>query len=257
MASWHPLGPQLHVEIVGRDDAPTVALLHGMMSTNRQWALNVDALAARFRLAMIELWGHGGSPAPTAATADGGAGLVAALDDVRGSIGAESWAMVGHSYGAAVALHYARQRPSAVRTVVWTNSRAAMSAAGPSDGARVADSIGDEPRAVAQHPKNAKRFPPDLHAAMIDDADRTDLRALRELFRVHWQLSSRDHLAALPMPVTLLNGRYERRFQDDVAWIRATAPNVAIVDLDAGHSPNIEVPEAFDAAVLAALAELA
>ena len=253
MASWHPLDPRLHVEIIGREDAPTVALLHGMMSTNRQWALNVDALSARLRLALIELWGHGGSPAPAEVAAYGSVGLVAALDDVRSSIGVESWAMVGHSYGGAVSLHYARHRPSAVRAVVWTNSRAAMSTAGPQESAAVAAAIGDDPRSIAQHPRNAKRLPPDLHEAMMRDADRTDLGALRELFRAHWELSSRDHLAALRMPVTLLDGRYERRFQDDVAWIRVNAPNVAIVELEAGHSPNIEVPDAFDAAVLAAL----
>jgi pimeloyl-ACP methyl ester carboxylesterase len=253
VASWHPLDPRLHVEIIGREDAPTVALLHGMMSTNRQWALNVDALSARLRLVLIELWGHGGSPAPADVAAYGSEGLVAALDDVRASIGVESWARVGHSYGGAVALHYARHRPSAVRAVVWTNSRAAMSTAGPRQAASIAEAIGDDPRSIPQHPQNARRFPPDLHAAMIDDADRTDLAALRELFRLHWQLSSRDHLAGLTMPVTLLNGRYERLFQDDVAWIRAHAPNVAIVDLEAGHSPNIESPDEFDAAVLAAL----
>lgn len=242
-------------ETIGPPDGPVVALVHGMMSTNRQWALNVPGLSARHRLVLIELWGHGRSPAPADAAAYGGDGLVAALDDIRSSLGVDSWAMVGHSYGGAVSLYYARRRPSAVRAVVWSNSRAAMSTAGPDDAARIAASVADgqDPRTIPQHPVFAKRFPPDLHEAMMVDADRTDLGALRELFRSHWELSSRPHLAGLSMPVTLLNGRYERLFQPDVSWVREHAPNVAVVDLDAGHSPNIEAPEAFDAAVLAAL----
>ncbi len=56
------------------------------------------------------------------------------------------------------------------------------------------------------------------------------------------------------MPVTLINGRYERLFQTDVAWIRDHAPNVRIVEVEAGHSPNIEIAEEFDRLVIDALA---
>jgi len=246
----------LRAETVGPAGRPAVAFIHGMMSTNRQWALNVDALVARFRVVMIELWGHGGSPAPDDPAAYGSAGLVDALDRVRERAGVDSWSMVGHSYGGAVALHYAFRRPAAVRAVVWTNSRAAMSTAGPTEARQVGEAIrvGQDQRTIPQHPVFAKRFPADLHAALMADADGTDLVALSRLFSAHWELSSRDHLTELTVPVTLINGRYERLFQTDVAWIRDHAPNVRIVEVAAGHSPNIEIAEEFDRLVIDALA---
>jgi pimeloyl-ACP methyl ester carboxylesterase len=130
-----------------------------------------------------------------------------------------------------------------------------MSTAGADDAARVAAAItdGQDPRTIPQHPVFARRIPQGLHEELMADADRTDLAALRGLFRSHWELSSRAHLATLPMPVTLLNGRFERLFQPEVDWIRANATNIEIVELDAGHSPNLEAAAAFDAAALAAL----
>ena len=248
--------PNLHIETMGNAAAPPVALLHGMMSTNRHWALNVDALATRFHLVLIELWGHGGSPAPASPSAYGAAGLVAALDDVRTGLGLPAWSLVGHSYGGAVALQYGLRRPAATTGIVWTNSRAAMSTATDAEAAEMVEALAgvDDPRQIAQHPINARRFPPDLHEAMIVDADATDLGALRALFRAHWSVASRDRLGELTMPVTLINGRFERLFQPEVDRIRATCPNVVVVDVDAGHSPNIEVPDEFNRLVVDALA---
>ena len=247
--------PELHAETRGSADRPAVALIHGMMSTNRQWALNVDALAARFHVVMIELWGHGCSPVPADPAAYGAAGLVDALDEVRTRLGLATWSLVGHSYGGAVALQYGLRRPDTTTAIVFTNSRAAMSTATEQDAAELVEALAgvDDPRQIAQHPLNARRFPPELHEAMMDDADRTDLGALRALFGAHWEVATRTRLHELAMPVTLVTGRFEKLFQTDAAMIRATCPNVAVVDVDAGHAPNIEVAEQFDRLVIAAL----
>ena len=52
------------------------------------------------------------------------------------------------------------------------------------------------------------------------------------------------------MPTLLINGRHEHRFQPLRNWIEANVPMIGIVDLDGGHSINIENAEGFDAAAL-------
>src|SRR5437870_13580594 len=43
---------------------PYVLLVHGFLSSRTQWRLNLAALARVMRPVVVELWGHGRSPAP-------------------------------------------------------------------------------------------------------------------------------------------------------------------------------------------------
>ena len=52
------------------------------------------------------------------------------------------------------------------------------------------------------------------------------------------------------MPVLLANGVFERPFQREVAKLRARYPALEVVDLEGGHSVNIEAAADFNAALL-------
>ncbi len=103
-----------HVRSAG--DGPTVLCIHSSGGSSRQW----DALAARlkgsFRVLAADLHGHGGTPdwplARTVRIADE-ADLLRPL--VRGA--GDGVHLVGHSYGAAVALRLALDHPRHVRSV--------------------------------------------------------------------------------------------------------------------------------------------
>ena len=248
---------QLHAETHGDATRPAVALVHGMMSTNRQWRPNIDALAQHFHLVLIELWGHGSSPTPAEPRLYGVDGLIEAVDEVRLRHGLERWALVGHSFGAAVTLRYALERPASTRAVVFTNSRSAMSAATATNAAKAANQITDDqdPRSIPFHPAHARRVLPDLQDELALDADRTDRRALRRFTEAHWELSVRSRLEGITVPTTLINGRFERLFQPDVDLIRSTYPHVAVIDVDAGHSPNIEAAAQFNRIAVRSLAD--
>ena len=43
---------------------PYMLLVHGFLSSRTQWRLNLAALASVVRPVVVELWGHGRSPAP-------------------------------------------------------------------------------------------------------------------------------------------------------------------------------------------------
>ncbi len=95
---------------------PTVVLLHSSASSARQWRALIEALRPRFCVHAIDLHGHGARAAwrgPTSFSLAADAALVAPLLARSGGVH-----LVGHSYGAAVALKLAIQHPARVRSVI-------------------------------------------------------------------------------------------------------------------------------------------
>jgi pimeloyl-ACP methyl ester carboxylesterase len=108
-------GIRLHYRDWGGDGPPLV-LLHGLSSSSRIWDLTAPHLTGRFRVVALDQRSHGRSDQP-----DDGYGF----DDITADLAAfietldiASPAIVGHSWGASVALTYAAARPRAVRSVV-------------------------------------------------------------------------------------------------------------------------------------------
>jgi pimeloyl-ACP methyl ester carboxylesterase len=95
---------------------PGVVCLHANASSSSQWRALMDALAPRFRVLAADSYGAGRSPAwPT----DRRVSLrdeAALLEPVFARVG-EPFALVGHSYGAAVALVAALARPGRLRAL--------------------------------------------------------------------------------------------------------------------------------------------
>lgn len=92
-----------------------VVMLHSSASSARQWQTLAEALRADHGVHAIDLFGHGPraawtGPAPMR-LADEAAPIEALLDALGGAH------LVGHSYGAAVALKLASRRPSLVRSL--------------------------------------------------------------------------------------------------------------------------------------------
>lgn len=95
---------------------PTVVLLHSSASSARQWERLAETLQPRFRVHTIEFHDHGEQTAwrgDASLTLADEAALAAPLLEEAG--GAH---VVGHSYGAAVALKLATMYPRRVRSVV-------------------------------------------------------------------------------------------------------------------------------------------
>ena len=106
------------------------------------------------------------------------------------------------------------------------------------------------PVAIAVHPIHATRFDDDVKARLVAAADRVTVDTVRIVgsHRASWR--SVDEMPSLRMPVLLVNGRWEKRFQAHLPALRAGIPQLEVVDLEGGHSINAEQPEGFDRALL-------
>jgi pimeloyl-ACP methyl ester carboxylesterase len=98
------------------DPCTTVVLLHSSAGSARQWERLVEALRPRLHVRAVEFHGHGDRPAwrgdSPLTLADEAALVVPLLADAGGAH------VVGHSYGAAVALKLASLHPRLVRSLI-------------------------------------------------------------------------------------------------------------------------------------------
>jgi pimeloyl-ACP methyl ester carboxylesterase len=92
---------------------PAVVFLHSLAGDSRQWAAQLEHVRKTRRAIGMDLRGHGRSEPPS----DGQYRIdaqVPDLDAVVEALGLERFALVGHSFGAGVALEYAAARPARV-----------------------------------------------------------------------------------------------------------------------------------------------
>ena len=112
-------GARIHYQQVG--EGPDVVMVHGITGNLAVWHLHiVPALADRFRLLTYDLRGHGLSDTPPSGYSpdDMAADLLELLDALE----IDRPVVVGHSYGADIALYHAANHPERVSEVIAIES---------------------------------------------------------------------------------------------------------------------------------------
>ena len=105
---------------LGLDDGgagPAVVFLHSLAGNAGQWAAQTEHVRKTRRAIALDLRGHGRSEAPS----DGQYGIATQVADVAAvveALGLERFALVGHSFGAGVALEYAAAYPARLTHLV-------------------------------------------------------------------------------------------------------------------------------------------
>lgn len=250
--------PQLHYAVHG-ERGPFLLLVHGLLSSRAQWLANLSALTSFCRPVVVELFGHGRSPAPEDPALYAPENYVREFEAIRRELGAERWFICGHSLGAALTLRYALDHPDGVIAQVFTNSMSAL--AGADWSARVLPIMqaqatrieGDGRKALEVHPlnpSNSKRLPEQVRAALAADYKLHDPHgvALTGVFTVPTS-SVRDRVAATVVPTLMVVGEREKAFQGQALYAELTIPGIEVVRLDAGHAVNAEAAGPFNQAV--------
>jgi pimeloyl-ACP methyl ester carboxylesterase len=114
-------GGRLFVRTATDDDRsepgrPALLLLHGLAGTGGQWEPQAAALAPLCRVLALDLRGHGRSSRPP----DGDYRIATHAGDVLAvadALGLERFLLVGHSFGASVAIEVAATRPDRVQAL--------------------------------------------------------------------------------------------------------------------------------------------
>lgn len=248
---------KLHHDVHEEGNGPYCLLVHGFLSSRAQWRPNLEALEEVCKPVMVELWGHGRSPTPRDPASYRVEHYVAMFDGIRRALGAPRWFICGQSFGAGLTLRYSLLHPQAVIAQMFTNTTAALSLPGElaravrmQTHAEQIESAGLEAvRRLPFHPRFAKRFPHEVHREMLADADRIDPVAVASALRLTSPfLSVAASFGETRVPTLLVNGMRETRFQPMRGRAKNLLPALEIVDLEGGHSVNIEAAQEFNAA---------
>jgi esterase len=250
--------------------APTVLLLHGLGDAAAVWHDVAAALATRARVIAPDLRGHGDSSWP----ADADYRIASLAVDVAGlidTLGLPALTLVGHSMGAAVALHVASKQPARIERVVLADFGLD---ADPRNAAQLRQALRDAHRPYpsashyeavlrARHPLASPallqhvaeqtcirrahgQFEPKYDKRVLDARERAAQEAGQLSYHDAWQ-----QLTTLNCPLLVLRGAASSVLSTRVAQqIAATPRHGTLVPVPlAGHSVQLDNPAAVAQAI--------
>ena len=260
-------GAEIVYEDLGAGSRPFV-LVHGLTGFRDDFRDQLPALATLGRTVIYDHRGHGESANTGDPATYSFAQLVADLDALLDRLAIESCDLLGHSMGGMITLRFALARPHRVASLVLMDTaarapdgmpRAPFAAAGAiarSDGmatlaallrARAADEIG--------RPAAERRLEAEWGEAFWERRRRRltamDPEAFAELtLELVDQAPVTERLGELRCPVTVIVGEGDAGFTQPPEEPAAAIAGAALVRIpDAAHSPQIENPAAWLAAV--------
>lgn len=246
----------VRLNVLDEGEGPTVLFLHGLGGTWRDWEPQLDDLSSDHRCIVVEHRGHGRSEVTRGELsielfARDAAGVCAAL-------GVDQAHVVGLSMGGMIAQRLAIDHPSLVRTLVLAATGAFMPEPAAGFLAEWARSVRDQgmpdsrgvvpDRSPAWSPVTLRERP---HVARnnMREAESVDPDAWARAALAITRHDTRPDLGRIDVPVLLVYGADDRLVPvDNAEPLRQGIPHAELHVLpDAGHTCNLEQPEAFDA----------
>ena len=246
----------------GREHDPTlpgVVLVHGSGMNRTVWQMQTRYLAHHgYRVAAVDLPGHGGSDGPCIETIpEMGAWVGQVIDEL--DLGPAH--IVGHSMGTFIAIETAAQRPEAVASLVLVGTAAAMpvhpelldsAANNVPHASRLMSSWSFGDRAHVGRHSTPGMWQIGGAQALLDTSRPDSLGV--DMAACNIYDTSLDAAADVTCPVTYILGARDKMTPTKRAadLIAATA-GADVVTIDCGHMLTVEAPDATRDAIVAAL----
>ena len=262
-------GVGLAVEVVG--DGPGLMLVHGLGGAKEDFADHVPTLARDHTVVTFDNRGHGESDSPTDPAAYTFERMVADTLAVADATGLDRFRLLGHSLGGMVTRKVAIQAGVRVEALVMMDT-----CAGPIPGFELelaqigADVAFKQGKQALKDLMDYVSFleSPAHQKLVADRPDYVDIEARRweGMSEIAWgalalevgaQSDDLPAMAALQCPVLVLVGEQDESFLGTSISMAEGIPGAQLVVIpDGGHSPQVENPSAWIAALTGFLSAL-
>ena len=232
-------GVAIHIERLG-ESGPPVVMLHGLfVGSMASWYFTAaPALAKTHRVLLYDLRGHGKSERPS--NGYDIATMASDLEAIADSFSGEPLMLVGHSYGAVIALHYALHHPGRVRKLALVDAPLppsrleelnAFARKTPSEMlSALPPALGES---LARGGRRAQRLAASLEQLATATSLLSDLRRAEDI--------PDDTLASLRCETLCIYGKRSSCLPVGERLAK-TIPNARLVTLDGGHFLPVEAP---------------
>jgi pimeloyl-ACP methyl ester carboxylesterase len=239
-------GIKIHYEVAG--DGPALILTHGYSSTSEMWAGQIAPLAQHFKVITWDMRGHGRSDYPADPAAYSEEATVADMAALLDAAGAKDAIVGGLSLGGYISLAFNATHPERTRALLIIDTGPGYK--------------NDEARAGwnANAIRRAERYEveglpdPAKVGAEVRLARHRDATGLAHAARgMLTQKTARviESLPGIAVPAVVIVGADDTPFLAASDYMAAKIPGAKkVVIPNAGHSANIDQPEAFNAALL-------
>ena len=256
-------GTRLHYKLAGPAEAHPIVFIHGFSLDTRMWDPQLEAFSQQYRLLCYDLRGYGKSALPNPHTP------YLPTDDLKSLLDYLSISqahIVGLSLGAAIAIEFAFDHPTAVTSLVladpvlwgfrWSEEYNHLNSAVWRAGAN--QDMESARAAWLTHPLFAPALQNPRSAALLT-------QIITDYSGWHWTNSDPARLPAhlaisalesLATPTFIVMGEHDLPDHHEIAHtLRSRLLNSTLFTIPgAGHMVNMEAPDAFNGAVLNFLA---
>jgi len=239
-------GVGIHYEVAG--EGPALILTHGYSSTGQMWAGQVGPLSRGFKVVTWDMRGHGASDYPADPAAYSEEATVADMAALLDEIGTREAVVGGLSLGGYMSLAFHRAHPERTRALLIIDTGPGYKNDQARDGWN-ANAIRRAERFEAEGLPDPAKVGAEVRLARHRDASGLALAA-------RGMLTQRDarvieSLPGIKVPAVVIVGADDTPFLAASDYMAAKIPGARKVVIPAaGHSANIDQPEAFNAAVL-------
>jgi pimeloyl-ACP methyl ester carboxylesterase len=246
-------GVRIHYDVTG--DGPALLLTHGYSATGEMWRGQLGALSPYFKVITWDMRGHGASDYPQDQAAYSEAATVADMAALLDAVGAERAVVGGLSLGGYMSLAFHRAHPERTRALLIIDTGPGYKNDQARDGWN-ANAIRRAERLEAEGLGDLSKAGAEVRQARHRDA--TGLaRAARGMLTQH-DARVIESLPAIAVPSIVIVGADDTPFLAASDYMAAKIPGAKKVVIEnAGHSANIDQPQAFNTALLAFLKDTA
>ncbi|MBT2571776.1 2-succinyl-6-hydroxy-2,4-cyclohexadiene-1-carboxylate synthase [Planococcus sp. ISL-110] len=252
-------GTSYHVEIINEHQQEPIVFLHGFTGSMKSWQPVIKDWNDS-KIVLIDLIGHGETDCPQAVESYSMERQLEDLDALFEQLHLERLTLVGYSMGGRTALAYACSFPERIKRLVLESSSPGLRSAAERQERRSRDA-GLAERIVAGGLKNfvdrweniplfdsQKSLPEPVKRAIREERLAQNPIGLANSLRgvgtgaqeSYWNL-----LVDLDMPVLLVTGKLDGKFQAVANEMAALIPNAVHKTIDAGHAIHVEKPVEF------------